>query len=67
MDKTISETEQWLLDGDCDKCRREKFCSKPCKRGQMRQRAYIAGAVMKAFAKSIAASCAGEEADSGET
>lgn len=24
------ETEQWLLEGDCDKCRREKYCSKEC-------------------------------------
>lgn len=22
------ETEQWKLDGDCDKCRRQKYCGK---------------------------------------
>lgn len=26
----IPETEQWLLEGDCDKCRRESYCSKEC-------------------------------------
>ena len=26
----IKENEQWKLDGDCDKCRRVKFCSKEC-------------------------------------
>ena len=26
----ILETEQWLLEGDCDKCRRESYCSKEC-------------------------------------
>lgn len=26
----IPETDQWLLDGDCDKCRREKYCDKEC-------------------------------------
>lgn len=26
----IDETEQWLLSGDCSKCRRKKYCSKPC-------------------------------------
>lgn len=26
----IEETEQWLLDGDCDKCRKEKYCDKDC-------------------------------------
>ena len=22
--------DQWLLDGNCDLCRRKKYCSKPC-------------------------------------
>lgn len=22
--------DQWLLSGDCKKCRRKKYCSKPC-------------------------------------
>lgn len=26
------ETDQWLSDGICDKCRRRKYCSTPCKR-----------------------------------
>lgn len=24
------ETEQWKLNGDCDKCRRAKYCTKVC-------------------------------------
>jgi len=28
----FDETEQWLLNGDCSKCRKEKYCSKPCTR-----------------------------------
>lgn len=24
--------DRWLIDGNCTKCRRQKFCSKPCKR-----------------------------------
>ena len=27
----INETEQWLLEGDCKKCRKEKYCGKGCK------------------------------------
>lgn len=27
----IKETEQWLLNGDCDKCRKNKYCRKACK------------------------------------
>lgn len=26
----ISETDQWKLNGNCDKCRRVEFCSKQC-------------------------------------
>lgn len=30
------ESEQWLLDGICRKCRRKDYCSKPCKRNEAR-------------------------------
>ena len=26
----MPETEQWKLNGDCDKCRRSEFCRKSC-------------------------------------
>lgn len=26
----MSNNEQWISGGDCDKCRRQKFCSKSC-------------------------------------
>lgn len=26
----IHETDQWKLNGDCDKCRRATFCRKSC-------------------------------------
>ena len=26
----IPETDQWLLDGICSKCRRESYCTKKC-------------------------------------
>ena len=25
------KSEQWLLDGNCNICRRKEYCSKPCK------------------------------------
>lgn len=30
MENQIPETEQWQLEGDCDKCRKQKYCSKEC-------------------------------------
>lgn len=32
-----NENEQWLLDGDCSKCRREKYCSKPCTKAKRKR------------------------------
>ena len=26
----VDITEQWRLNGDCEKCRKQKYCSKPC-------------------------------------
>lgn len=30
MDNQIPETEQWKLNGNCDKCRRANYCTKKC-------------------------------------
>ena len=27
----IESSDQWNLDGDCDKCRRNKYCGSTCK------------------------------------
>lgn len=35
----IQENEQWKLSGDCTKCRRNNYCSKPCTRCNRRARA----------------------------
>lgn len=37
----IPETDQWLLDGICNKCRRESYCKKKC------------GAVKRAWRKGL--------------
>lgn len=35
----IDASEQWKLSGDCDKCRKQKYCGKPCTaRGKFIQR-----------------------------
>ena len=41
--KEIKETEQWLLEGNCNKCRRDKYCSKPCKKSKIRRQRAISG------------------------
>ena len=39
--------EQWLLNGDCNKCRKQNYCSKPCTRNKRKTEA-----MMKAFVSS---------------
>lgn len=50
MDK-IEETEQWLLSGDCSKCRREKYCSKQCRKAASRERRILYSAMASAILK----------------
>lgn len=42
-----NENEQWLLNGDCSKCRREKYCSKPCTRCKRETKAMMKALVAK--------------------
>lgn len=37
----INETEQWLLNGDCSKCRRKNYCSKGCTKYNRRTKAEL--------------------------
>lgn len=45
--------DRWLTDGDCTKCRRQKFCSKPCKRHKGAVQREIAGAFANAMLKAL--------------
>lgn len=38
-------SEQWNLFGDCNICRRNKHCSKPCRACEIRRRSEFAEAV----------------------
>ena len=41
----IQENEQWKLNGNCEKCRRNNYCSKTCTRHNRRIRAEFKGLV----------------------
>lgn len=43
------ESEQWLLDGDCSKCRREKYCGVYCTKAKQRRDRFLRGAVVNAI------------------
>ena len=45
--KKIPESDQWKLDGICDKCRRDKYCSKPCSANVQLIRRHIAEMIPK--------------------
>lgn len=50
----MNKNEQWLSDGDCAACRREKYCSKPCKSSRSRQAREFAGLMASAMLKGMA-------------
>lgn len=39
----IDNSEQWKLEGNCDKCRKKEYCSKGCKAAKTRVRRIVAG------------------------
>ena len=41
----IQENEQWKLNGNCEKCRRNNYCSTPCTHHNKRIRAEFKGLV----------------------
>ena len=41
----INEKDQWKLDGICEKCRREKYCSKQCSARTRYGERLISGAI----------------------
>ena len=45
----IDKSEQWLLDGKCHICRREKYCSKPCTKSKTRAQYEIRNAIRRAM------------------
>lgn len=49
----VEVNEQWLDIGDCSVCRRQKYCSKPCKRARMRQQRELAAVVGRAMLKAM--------------
>ena len=43
--------ERWLSDGNCKKCRRKKYCKKPCTANKRRKESKLNSAVMSLMAK----------------
>ena len=41
--------ERWLTDGNCRKCRREKYCKKPCTANKRRKESLLKSAVQSAI------------------
>ena len=45
---SIKHDEQWLSNGNCEKCRRQKYCSKSCTARKARQNDMLKNAILKA-------------------
>ena len=42
MEHITIQEDQWLLDGICSRCRKNAYCSKYCKKAEMRRNGEIA-------------------------
>ena len=40
-------SNQWELNGDCQLCRRQKYCSKPCKKHRVRVESEIHNLILE--------------------
>lgn len=40
--------DSWLTDGNCSNCRREKYCSTPCKKAKSNRKKALYNSVMSA-------------------
>lgn len=45
---SIKHDEQWHLNGNCEKCRKQNYCSKPCTAKKRRENYMLKNAVLKA-------------------
>ena len=50
----MNEIEQWKLDGNCEKCRRDPYCTKECKPRKKMVEAKMTEILAKAFNKAMA-------------
>ena len=50
MKNNIPETDQWKLDGDCSKCRRQEFCKKTCS-ARNKRHSRILGEALSAYCR----------------
>ena len=46
---TINKNEQWLLDGKCSECRRNKYCNTACTKNKRRTKAIIHNSISSAL------------------
>lgn len=40
--------DSWLIDGNCENCRRNNYCKKPCTKAKRNHKNMLYGAVMRA-------------------
>lgn len=49
----VADNDQWLQGGDCSKCRRQKYCSKPCRMSKIRKERVMNELLTEAIAKRL--------------
>lgn len=49
----IADNDQWLQGGDCRICRRQKYCSKPCKTSKTRRERITQALITEAIIRRV--------------
>lgn len=49
MQEQIEPNEQWKLEGDCKKCRRQRYCTKGCKANRVASERFVNRIVAEAL------------------
>ena len=60
---SIPETDQWLLNGECNKCRRQSYCRKYCTALKREYKRGVQRAVKAALAEKLRMSKGGTDAE----
>ena len=49
MQEQIEPNEQWKLEGDCKKCKRQRYCTKGCKANRVASERFVNRIVAEAL------------------
>lgn len=66
MTEQIEDNEQWKLQGDCKKCKRQRYCTKGCKANRVESERFVNRMVAEAMVKKLYGKLFGKRGESND-